>query len=132
MTLVGVPWFELDLYWSEVEPPLEKLFAKTREHRWAVADIKKMLESREAQLWVCEGGFVITQVVRYPRATECVLLHACGALPDHWVEMMDELVASSAVLGCTHASTYVRKGFADKLFPPEWRRREQYLVRELK
>lgn len=131
--LIGVPWFDVDSVWAQVEPFVHRCLRKSGEHRYWASDIREMVERREAQLWI-QGfpevdGVVLTKIQKYPRATECVIFMVCGTLKEEWKSQLFALVEGSTSLGCTHASAYVRPGFMKLL--DDWEQRQTYIVRKL-
>jgi len=131
--LTGVPYFAVDDVWKEVEPFIARCLDKSREHRYLSQDIREMLTSSDAQLWI-QGwpeidGVVVTQIQVFPRAKECVVFMACGKLADDWEETLATLTEGARKLGCTHASAYTRPGFVKML--KQWNQRQTYIVKEL-
>lgn len=130
----GVPWFEADLVWPEIKPLVEHCFKKAKEHRFDVDDVYQMVKDRTAQLWVAGhpeiDGVLVTQILTYPRATECLIFLACGKLHEDWEQELSSLLVGAPSLGCTHASAYVRPGFTRLL--KDWETRQTYMVKELR
>lgn len=132
--LTGVPLHAVPSAWPDVAPYVERCFEKAKEHRFEVEDIHHMLLNNELQLWVVSddrGVFtvILTQIVNYPRARECINFLTCGEFPEDWREISESLVTWAKSIGCTHVSGYMRKGLAKRT---GWDERQTYCVRGLK
>jgi hypothetical protein len=107
---------------------------KSKEHRYLLSDIRQSIVERRMQLWVQRhpdvDGVVLTEIQRFPRATECVVFMVCGVLHDDWRNVLSNLIDGARKMGCTHASAYVRSGFLKRM--PDWQQRQTYIVKDLK
>lgn len=131
--LIGVPAIAVPSVWPDIAPMIEHCLDKSREHRFSLGDIYSMLAGSDLQAWVVTEGkgvktIVLTQVIVYPQAKECVVFMAVGEYPENWREITDGLVTWAQSIGCTHASAYMRRGLLKRM---GWDERQTYCVRAL-
>lgn len=131
--LTGMPAAALDEAWPVLEPFVERMLRKVREHRWDAADIREMIAERELQVWLKIKdkqvvGVILTQILNFPRARECNVFMTSGELLEDWSESQDILLAWAAEQGCHYISALARKGVAKTV---GWDERTIYIARAI-
>lgn len=133
MALVGMPAEALNEAWPVLEPFVERMLKKVREHRWEASDIRSMIAERELQVWLKivdrkVVGVVLTQILNFPRVRECNVFMTSGQLLDDWSESCEILIAWAAAQGCHYISALARKGVAKTV---GWDERTIYIARAI-
>lgn len=129
--LIGVPSIMVEKVWPSVKPFIERALEETREYRYGVDYWLDQLRAAQAQLWV-DGAplqlVVITEINRYPLASELSIGPIAGKLPEDWESSLAGLEEWGKANGCTHVGTLGRPGWERKL---GWRKGMTYCLKEL-
>lgn len=133
--LSGVHRDHVLILWPDIEPYIDRCFAKAKEHRWNSGDVLHLLMNRDLQLWCYyEPGvdlpiyIVLTELINYPRCRECNIFMVCGELHDDWRDDVENVVEWARLNGCQWVTAMARPGFAKAV---GWERRQTYVVRGL-
>lgn len=119
MNFLGIRSVEVDRYWNEAQPLLQK--AIDRNGNCTAASVLNALRSAEMQLWCAydQDKMImagVTEVSQSPRAKVC-LLYLCGGTElASWVDFRRYVEQWAVEQGCAKARIVGRKGWR-RLFP---------------
>ena len=109
--LVGKAW--------DVSAPYLKRALDESQGDYTLGDIRRMLDSADAQLWVVyedgvPSGALVTRIIAYPSPV-CELWLYAGALPSNFAELLGEVEAWARDLDCARIQVHGRRGWVRKL-----------------
>ena len=94
MRLAGVPADYISFLWPEVSV----LLASVPQEEYGLEDIRKLLEKRDAQLWVILTeehelkGCLVTEILTYPRLTTLRVMFGAGEQAKEWMPLVRDVV----------------------------------------
>lgn len=92
-----------------------------------VQDVADMIERGDAKLWVNGDSLVITQVVSYPQDRTLNFWIASGDL-DEVRAMLPQIYEYGYAMGCSHAETTCRRGWARVMANDGWQEAKKLVV----
>lgn len=114
-----VPVSHLPIIWPKIEGYVDKSLARDPLRRfWPINVLECLIEGR-SRLWVAFDserdefdGFVITEIIPWPRAKECRAWLIGGQRLRLWQDEMRRMIEAYArAQGCTHNTGQGRKGW---------------------
>lgn len=122
--LYGVPWYDIEIAWPQVEGFLQKAVDQSPGDR-SVLDYKKEIEDAKAQLWVwiVDGNIraaCVTRIVEYPNRKVCAMPLIGGDSMKDWLLVEPQLIEWAKEQGCSQLEGYCRDGWLRVL--KNWRK----------
>lgn len=107
--------------WGQIGAQVEAI-ADLSHGRLYVRDIVRAVRLGEMQLWAAMDGekvsIMLTQLMRFPRQTDCNLISANGQNADEWLPLWPQFEAWARSEGCAVvAATHCRPGWKKLLAP---------------
>lgn len=135
MKLLGVPIADIPAVWPSVSNIVDKAIQRHGDARWTIDHVYTWLTAGEMQLWVDDTykSVCITQILVYPTGTKELLIWLAATESGHLdgeLELLDKIIASASVVGCSRAIAYCRRGLTKRL--KDWKIRSVELVKEIK
>lgn len=76
-----------------------------------LADVERMVENREAQLWTGENSAAVTEIIQYPQIRVLHLWLCGGDMDEITNQMLPRAEAFARSEGCSRMTTAGRKGW---------------------
>ena len=116
---IPVPIGHVPFIWHNIEPFVAASLKRDKVGRFWPVDVYALLLRGQAQLWIAYDqerqefdGFVISEIMVWPRARECRAWLIGGRHLRLWQdEMRHKIEAYSRANGCTHNTGQGRKGW---------------------
>lgn len=102
--------------WEQVAPLIGRALARNR-GEYTVDDIRRMIESRDMQLWVYGAGgkvraAAVTEILSFPRRTVCNVVLCAGACRAGWRQAAARMEEWAKAQGCAEIKAIGRRGWA--------------------
>lgn len=115
-----VPLWHLLGVWPQIERFVARSLARDPMQRFMLGDVFGLIASGQCKLWTAYDrereefdGFIITEIVEWPRAKECRAWLGGGQHMKLWLDEIRRMIEAYArAQGCTHCSIVGRKGWA--------------------